>query len=213
MRKSKLFRKIGEKLGLRVKEKIELGYQDTRFPEDQFELISKRIETMRVDSIFEAGCNQGLLLRRFKLQDKFCVGLDLDTYWESSTKNAALGVYKVDEDLIKKLPNFDCVLLLSVHHQLVRFWGEEKAKHAVKSLYERSNQIFFIEFSARAKKYGYEMNSCFLDNDPKSILEYAHSWLDSAGIHGAEFLGTTRENPPKEPYRYLFCAERKREST
>lgn len=148
------------------------------------------------------------MLRYFKSLGIFCVGLDINTHWELNSQNAALGVYPVDNSLIEKLPVFDCVFLLSVHHQWVKTWGDARTKQIVKKLSERAEHMFFIEFSALAGKYGYEENEFFLENDEDSVVKYATEWLHSAGMQG-EYLGRTRELPRKEPYRYMFCSENK----
>ena len=208
MKTSEIFRRFKSSLGTRKPELEKTGYQDSRYPNDQFDLISKSIDDHKVNSILEVGCNQGLLLRRFKSLGNFCVGLDIDTHWEKSDQNAALGVYPVDDDLIAKLPLFDCVFLLSVHHQWVRLFGDDHTKRLVSALTKRAGYVFFIEFSALAKKYGYENNQFFIDNDEDSVVEYAMNWLESAGLQNSKYLGKCREYPPREPYRFMFSIER-----
>ena len=179
-------------------------YQDTRFPQDQFEAIIKSLGSSRIGSILEVGCNQGRLLRMFKEAGNFCVGVDLNPYWKASSADAALGVYPVDEDLIDMLPVFDGVLLLSVHHQWVKKLGDERAQKKLKKLSEHARKVFFVEFSALAKKYGYTQGERFIDNDEETVVAYAISWLEGAGFSGTVYVGKNREFPPVEPYRYLF---------
>ncbi len=137
--------------------------------------------------------------------ETFAVGVDIRKHWESKDQGGALlGTYGITATTKNKLPSFDAILLLSVHHQWVNKHGEEYAKTVVETLYEKCNVCMYIEFAALAYKYGYKQGEFFEDNDEESVTAYAQKWLTSAGISTFSFLGPTRELANKEPFRYMF---------
>lgn len=181
------------------------AYQDSRFPEDQYRLISGVPEYTRLTSALEVGCNKGLLVRRFANDGIFAVGLDVSPHWAfDDNERAILGVWPVSSDNVQRLPSFDAVSLLSVHHQWVKDRGDEYAQCLVRDLYKKARICMFIEFAAIATKYGYQHGERFIDNDEESVTSYAKLWLAEAGAEKSEFLGATRELEGKEPHRFLF---------
>ena len=185
------------------------GYQDRRYPEDQYDLISVYLKPYNIRNILEIGCNQGKLISRFADNGVFCVGVDIARHWESQKHDStAFAIFPIDSSSHQKLPSFQCAFLLSVHHQWVNKHGEEYAKTLVRNLYDKTEEFFFIEFSACAFRYGYEPGARFEDNDEESVKAFAMKWLSETGLNSVEYLGKTRENPPKEPYRYVFVVKK-----
>ena len=189
------------------------GYQDRRFPQDQFQLISKAMHP-ETKNVLEIGCNQGRLSDAFARQGLFVLGLDVAAHWnarrrgtdaeEDNSPAAIKAVQRLDVENVRCLPAFDTIFLLSVHHQWVKQYGDGYAQELVGNLALKAERDFFVEFAALAGKYGYSSGEAFLDNDEQSICRYAESWLRAAGIRAVHYLGQTRENPPKEPFRFLF---------
>ncbi len=181
-------------------------YQQSRFPSDQYDLISKTAEYGSCENTLEIGCNQGMLVQRFSEDGKISFGVDLRPYWSGHDMGQAiLGPYEVDISNAHKLPLFDIVCILSVHHQWVAANGDDYAGDLIKAILERSRFGIFIEFSARSKKYGYIPGQRFQDNDEISVKKYANDWLTKyVGVASAEYLGRSRELEGKEPYRYMF---------
>lgn len=187
------------------------GYQDERFPEDQHALIRQTAEYGSARSSLEIGCNQGKLVRFFSADGLFAVGLDVEDHWAyGDNGNAILGVYPLGPAAVEKVPRFDLVCLLSVHHQWVSAGGDDQARELIAALFEKADLAMFIEFAALADKYGYSPNSRFRDNDEPSVRRYAQEWLRELGSAiEVSFLGKTRELPGKEPYRYLYKLTRR----
>ena len=118
---------------------------------------------------------------------------------------AILGVHEVDISNVHKLPSFEVVCILSVHHQWVAAKGDGYAGDLIKIIWERSKSGIFIEFAALAQKYGYSPDERFQDNDETSVTKYASDWLARyVGVASAEYLGRSRELEEVEPYRYMF---------
>jgi len=208
----KLSKRVSKTIWHRQQVRI-LGYQEQRHPEDQYTLITATDEYKRSSNSLEIGCNQGMLVSWFSKDGLFSVGLDGNPHWESygdRDKVAIFGLRRVTVDEIMKIPEFDIVLCLSVHHQWVCNAGDEFALDMLQELYEKARYALFVEFSALSIKYGYSENEHFLDNDEKSVVEYAKLWLRKRKLDkGISYLGATREKAPKEPYRYLFMIRKK----
>lgn len=198
------------------KTKNKLGYKEPRKPyqlkrdnKARFNIIKGVLQGKQVNSILDVGCNAGVITRLAGEEGYFAVGIDkkLDiSSIENPMKNACLGEIKINTALVNKLPCFDAILLLSVHHQIVKTLGDEYAKEFISHLAKKGKKVFVIEFAALNSKYGSLDGELFIDNDEGSIVNYAESWLNEAlPNHKCEYISKT---PPhggsKEPYRFLF---------
>jgi len=196
---------------LNEKDGTTMGYQSTRSTESKFELIKSNIDTNRLHNLLDIGCNEGLLTTMFSKLGIFCVGLDIsphfvDRFKESGTP--AFGVLPMTQERAERIPQFDAILLLSVHHQWVKSQGDEAARKLVATIASKANKYFVIEFAAIAKKYGYA-KAPFKDNDEASLAEYALGWLRGLGVPGnIRQIGKNPELAGKEPFRYSFVIER-----
>ncbi|MEM7300342.1 MAG: hypothetical protein AAF468_04595 [Pseudomonadota bacterium] len=181
-------------------------YQDTRFPGDQYNLISQTDAYKSAKSTLEIGCNKGKLVQRFAADGKFSVGLDLEQYWaHANTQSAVLGVLELTLDNVEHVPEFDVVCVLSVHHQWVRYQGEEYARKLMHALQNKARIGLFVEFAALADKYGYQPGSRFVDNEEQSVVAYAQDWLGDLGSKtDVSYLGSCRELEVVEPYRFML---------
>lgn len=178
-------------------------------------LIEPVIKNLNCHSVLDIGCNAGEVTRMLG-KNCFAVGIDqiLDCRgFEDPHKGACLGEMVVDNGLIEKLPRFDAILLLSVHHQWVRKLGEETAVSMLHNLANKTNKVIFMEFAALGSKFGSE--EIFEDNDESTIVAYAQKWLDGT-FHGFDstYLGHAPHRPGKlayakeEPERYMFSCIR-----
>lgn len=190
--------------------KPSFAYQDKKFTDDQLGLIKGSGCLANVKSSLEIGCNKGNLVKKISDEGVFAVGVDLKPYWAfSDTGSAILGVAPIDENQIQKIPGFDAIFLLSVHHQWVAAHGDEYAMSMINRIFSKAQVCMYIEFAAIADKYKYKHGSSFVDNDERSIIAYADGWLRSANLGASHrYLGKVREVPNKEPYRYMWVVER-----
>lgn len=196
------------KLGYR---RARRAYQDSRFPEDQYRLISATGVYSGAKSSLEVGCNKGRLVKMFARDGKFSVGLDLADYWAfEDNERAVLGTFPIDRVTCEGLPTFDILLVLSVHHQWVKTDGDASALGTLQGLFSKAGAAMFIEFAAVADKYGYKPGDRFQDNDEASVVAYSKKWLLNAFAEDQiEYLGKTRELEKKEPYRFLFVVKQR----
>jgi SAM-dependent methyltransferase len=191
-------------------------YQRDRFSKEKFDLIASRLDMQRVGNVLDVGCNEGYITAEFAKRGKFAVGIDVGAYFLNHVLNdleniherhsAAFGVFPLSLETVQRLPEFDLVLLLSVHHQLINRFGDEHARRLVRGLAERARRYFVIEFAATQQKYGFK-EPMFIDNDEASVRTYAESWLRELGLSATiEFLGKNKEHVggDREPYRYVY---------
>ena len=185
-------------------------YQLTRFPQDQFDLISEHPIYKESRSSFEIGCNFGLLVKMFNDDGRFAVGIDTTDFWKGSQpQGAILGKIELSPETIDQLPEFDMVCILSVHHQIVAKLGDEETKKLIEKLLSKARKGLFIEFAALSEKFGEPKNTLFKDNDENSVRAYARGWLESfCSSEQIDYLGKTRELEKTEPYRYLYAIKR-----
>jgi SAM-dependent methyltransferase len=190
------------------------NYQRDRYPEDKFKLICSQMDLPAVNNVFDIGCNEGYVAAKFSELGKFAVGVDVGPYYLNhvlrnvdqlyGASGPALGVFPLDRENVSNIPEFDVILLLSVHHQWVKKYGDDYARDLVRALISKSRKYFVIEFASTLHKYGYS-EPHFVDNDEGSVRAYAESWLESLGV-GAEvkYLGKNRETAGTEPYRFIY---------
>jgi SAM-dependent methyltransferase len=172
-------------------------------------LIAPVLDSLGCRSVLDVGCNAGevtrLLGRRF-----FAVGVDknVDTRgFERPLDGACLGQIEIERESLDRIPPFDAVLLLSVHHQWVAEGGHEAAAERVAAVASRAKKAFFVEFAALNSKYGRPAEDpLFRDNDELTVTAYAAAFLARA-LPDLEvrLLGSTPESA-WETYRYLFVA-------
>jgi hypothetical protein len=86
-------------------------------------------------------------------------------------------------------------------------YGDKWTLDFVSNLSKKAKKLFFIEFAALNNKYTYE-NFLFYDNEEKSIIKYAYSWLGSLKDFSINYVGKTPMGK-HEPYRFMFVCKRK----
>ena len=182
-------------------------YQSSRSSNDKFDLILSKIDLCQINNVLDIGCNYGQISNSFSKIGKFCVGIDALPCFSSDIfgKNGpALGVIALTPENVKSLPSFDLILLLSVHHQWVKEYGDNYTKKLVEKIINKAKKYFIIEFAAISEKYGFK-KPFFIDNDEESVKEYAEGWLNSLKFSGEiQYMGRNKEKPGKEPFRYIY---------
>ena len=189
-------------------------YQRTRYPKDKFDLITSQLNLSEVNNVLDVGCNEGYISAEFAKRGKFCVAIDAGPYFLNHIlsdlesvyggQNPAFGVFPLTEENIDLIPEFDLVLLLSVHHQWINTDGNDYGERLVSRLIDKARRYFVIEFAATAKKYGFK-ESKFEDNNEESVKAYAESWLRGLNVQGTiEYIGKNKEGNTNEPYRLVF---------
>lgn len=171
-------------------------------------LIQPELNRLNCKSVLDIGCNAGEVARRVA-ENRFVVGIDskLDTRgFENPNKGVALGNIRLDQVLVNCLPQFDAILLLSVHHQWYATLGRGRAEELILSLLNVARRTMFFEFTALNSKYGQDMG--FIDNDQSSLIEFGFDFLQQfSPVSKVKCLGACPEFTKVEPYRFMFLAE------
>ncbi len=190
-------------------------YQDFRSPETKAMLVSRyldRLDGGPVRSVLDVGCNAGEVSGRLTNQGFFVLGIDrreIVSRLRPGNARRSVVAFDVDAGSIPYLPQFDCVLLLSVHHQWVAEQGDSVARKLVSLLSEKAEKTLVVEFACLNSKYGQPQAALFDDNDHEPVREYARGWLgETLPDFGFEFLGLNEEHPIDEPFRVLFGGHR-----
>ena len=168
-------------------------------------LINNELSNIPASSVLDIGCNAGQVSRLVS-SERFVVGIDIDVDilgFSDPLGGVALGKIPLDLDVLSRMPNFDAILLLSVHHQWYKLMGEDVADQLFSSVLNKANKVLFVEFPALNRKYGYQDK--FIDNNPESVKDFALDFLvrfvDKEQI---KYLGKCKDNIKKEPFRYMF---------
>jgi SAM-dependent methyltransferase len=170
-------------------------------------LLNPVLRELECRSVLDVGCNAGAVSRLLG-EHYFVVGIDQRlnvSGFEHPFKSACLGEVQLSLENVRKMPMFDAVVLLSVHHQWHHHRGDTFAAEMVQAVAGRASKVFFIEFAALNRKYQEEGPSRFQDNDEASVTAYARDWLRAVlPDHQVRYLGKAVESP-HEPYRFMFA--------
>ena len=195
-------------------------YQDFRDPIAKATLISEFLRGSvagHPQSVLDVGCNAGEITRHLNKEGFLTVGIDLHEVLDRvppGREHYALVPFEVDSESVPRLPSFDSVLLLSVHHQWIATNGDTATRDLVRDLSDKAEKTMVVEFSCLNAKYGRFNPELFVDNNPTSVTEYASEWLsETLPDFIFKFLGLNNEHPVDEPHRVLFGGQRIDSST
>lgn len=108
---------------------------------------------------------------------------------------------------VSRLPVFDVVLLLSVHHHWLMAHGPRVAGQMLHDLADRTGRVLIFEGASRNVRYG-DYPPGFVDNDEASVTGYLEGYLrEHAGdrFTRIEPLGKTPCVGEREPYRWAWA--------
>lgn len=208
--KRKALRKARRILGLNL-------YQRKRAnaTEKRWNLIKENLsETDR--SLLDIGCNLGTLTRYAAQSGLTALGVDVldDALKRARRRNAELpGLafmkLAMTPAAVQRIPSFDVILCLSVHHYWVSEYGPDVAWSMIEELFRKAHRKIFFEPASIAKKYG-RFPPEFSDLNREEIVSYHLAKLQAAAGPDwqVRLLGETECLGP-EPFRMLFLATRK----
>lgn len=178
---------------------------------EKWSVVEPGLRTAGARSLLDVGCASGEVTRLGAGAGYFAAGIDknLDLRGvEDPLRGVCLGEVPLTEETVDRLPEFDAILLLSVHHQWVKLFGDAQARNMVRQLSEKVRRCLILEFAAINSKYGTVDSPLFTDNDEKSVTTYANRWLGSTLRDWAvSYLGKCSDRPA-EPFRYIFMCRR-----
>lgn len=119
-------------------------------------------------------------------------------------------VHRIEPGDIARLPVFDVVLLLSVHHHWLMAHGPDVAGTMLRELAGRTGTLLVFEGASRNVRYG-KYPPGFVDNDEASVTGYLRAYLEQHlgdRMRRIEPLGKTPCVGEREPYRWAWACWR-----
>lgn len=185
------------------------SYQSKRNPDSNLNLIVPFIN--KKDSILDLGCDQGFYAIFFAKKGHYVTAVDIKKnlirnidFYRRAHKLNLLNVLceKIDLDFIDKLPSFDSIFYLSLHHYFYRENGEEYSRKILLSLLLKTTKKLFIQVSTKNSKYKSNIN---LPDDPVSLKHYIQNICGNK--YRVEFIGSNTESM-KELSRHLYVVHK-----
>lgn len=167
-------------------------------------------------SLLDVGCNLGDFTAHFASQGIWSVGIDSVPRLVATAQarhagvpDCALMVSELRPDNVYRLPEFDAVLLLSVHHHWLGAHGPEVAGEMLREIVQRAHRVVVFESASRRVRFG-AFPPDFIDNDEESVTAYHEAYLREyvGDLVRIEPLGKTRCVGAREPYRWSWALHR-----
>ena len=114
---------------------------------DRWEHIEQVIESTGATSLVDLGCAEGYFVQKAAMRGCIALGVDADIRRLTVAQNTSVlnGVDgagflygRITESLVRRLPAFDIVLLLSVLHHVMYEHGIDKAKSLMSAVRDRT---------------------------------------------------------------------------
>jgi SAM-dependent methyltransferase len=165
-------------------------------------------------NVLDIGCNLGDLTAWCARQGLWAVGVDGSQRLieearrrHDRVENCAFMHQRIGPGDIARLPQFDVVLLLSVHHHWLMAHGPDTAGGMLRELADHTRRALIFEGASRNVRYG-DYPPGFVDNDEASVTGYLRGYLDRyVGDRFArvEPLGKTACVGEREPWRWAWA--------
>lgn len=178
--------------------------------EDRFSRMRPRLSEEDV-SLLDIGCAEGELTTMFSDLGMFSVGVDssvsrISTARKGETLDGPGFIFhELDPNAIRKVPEFDVILLLTVIHHWYDAYGWEDAEEMLRMTARKSGKLFFEPPGrplARPETDGLD--------DEAPVRDYYESYLDLVfdGDVEVEFLGKTpyMGGTREDPLFFIDCS-------
>ena len=184
--------------------------------EERWRLVRSALPT-DCESVLDVGSNLGAFTVRAANEGIFAVGIENDSLLvrrakviHAGAKRCAFMEANVDLALCAQLPDFDAILLLSVHHHWHHVFGAAKAAEMIKCMVRKAKRVLIFEGPSRSSRYESDIPN-FADNEEESLLTYYDSYLEETV--GALATGITRIGKAacvgeREPFRWMYAVVR-----
>lgn len=168
-------------------------------------------------SALDIGCNRGDITAYCASRGLWSIGVDRSKELideaqrlHSGKSDCGFLLMEVKPDDVHRLPSFDVVLLLSVHHYWLRAYGPEQTRAMLRALAAKTGRVMIFEAPSRRVRYGTYAPD-FVDNDEVSVTAYLQSYLTSTVadlFNSIELLGKAPCVGEREPYRWSYALYR-----
>jgi SAM-dependent methyltransferase len=201
--------------GLKARLLLSGDYQeklDTSF-EERWQMIVSAIPE-GCGSLLDLGSNLGAFTSRAADEGLIALGLEKDaTLLEKATRaqlgapNRSFMLTELDLETCAKLPTFDVILVLSVHHHWHHAFGPEMAAAMLQSVVGKARQVVLFEGPSRSSRYR-SNEPDFDDNDDEAVVAFYDAYLQrTVGrlANRIERLGKADCVGEREPHRWIYA--------
>ena len=181
--------------------------------EDRLNLIEAQLEG---HSVLDIGSHSGYFSLKLSQRGYFVIGLDQDklilkkanlVQKKHNITNASFIYYPIDADSIKKVPTFDNIIYLSIHHHMIKVHGFDKATEIFKTIVKKTKHKLFFDFPYPIDYAGnplFENQIPSMGDDPDKWLK---NYLLGVGFNKVNSLQVLSHNQKPDEKRNLFMCE------
>jgi SAM-dependent methyltransferase len=181
---------------------------------DRWNIIREIIANLEVKSLLDLGCAEGSFVQSAANECQcHSYGIDFDrrrivtaslTSFLNNIENCGFSFGVINENLIRKMPNYDLILMMSVAHHMIYEHGAEYTRNILRLIREKSNKAVIIDMGQPGESV--ERWKDILpqyETDPvAAIIEF----LYSSGYSKIEVLGEGDSFQDHAARRSLFLA-------
>lgn len=174
------------------------NYQNRRIDNSKrWAMIEARISSGATNAL-DIGCNAGTITRSAAESGLFSIGIDrkhniiANARRKTSNPNCHFIQHEIGPSDVKRFPNFDVTLLLTVYYHWGNAYGWDNAEDMLRNLVENTNQLF-IE-TPNSLEYISSEKFSIKDTPRESIHAYFSGLFPRANV---EFVGETSYNSGK----------------
>jgi SAM-dependent methyltransferase len=165
-------------------------------------------------SLLDLGSNLGAFTARAAEEGFVAVGIEKDSALVRKAVMAHLGAaqcsfMRADLDLAicEKLPQFDVILVLSVHHHWHHVFGPPEAAKMLRCVLSKAEKAVIFEGPSRSSRYESNIPE-FQDNSDDAVIAFYDDYLErTLGdlANRIERLGKANCVGEREPHRWIYA--------
>lgn len=168
-------------------------------------------------TLLDIGCNLGAFTARAASAGLWSLGIDVSEKLirkaqaiYGTIENCGFMRCRLDLESCDRIPDFDVMLVLSVHHHWHQAYGPAIAADMLRTLVAKTNRVMLFEGASRTARYLHDLPD-FIDNDEASIVQYYEAYLRrTVGdlVSEIRLLGKAPCVGEREPYRWMYSVIR-----
>ncbi len=204
--------------GLRSRIKVGRKYQEKLHAsfEERWKLVHSAFPS-DCGAVLDIGSNLGAFTARAAQEGHITLGIEREKYLIHRARAANKGVKgcafmeaNIDLATCERLPTFDVILLLSVHHHWHHAFGAAVAADMLRSVVLKARKLVVFEGPSRSSRYESDIPD-FRDNAEEELLAYYDKYLEkTVGDLTTEIrrIGKAGCVGQREPFRWIYALVR-----
>lgn len=204
--------------GLRSRVKVGRKYQEKLHAsfEERWKLVRSAFPS-DCGSVLDIGSNLGAFTVRAAQEGCIALGIEREQNLvhraraaNKGTRGCAFMGANIDLTMCERLPTFDVILLLSVHHHWHHAFGATAAADMLRCVVLKARKLVVFEGPSRSSRYQSDIPN-FPDNAEEALLAYYDTYLDqTVGDLTTEIrrIGKAACVGQREPFRWIYALVR-----